>query len=87
MFAQQVRAAHDALVASHANATEVVAIHMDVCREWARVVALAQRCTAVFNCVDVGMYHMALHLHCARSMRPRPHVDPNAPQATRMTWR
>lgn len=44
---------------------------MDACREWYRVVALAQRCTALFNCVDIGVKNPRQpEVDCRHSMKP-----------------
>mgnify|MGYP001063026344 CR=1 FL=1 len=51
----KVEAAKESLQ-RHNIHTEIVALHMDVLKEWPKIVECAQECTVLFNGIDVGDY-------------------------------
>jgi hypothetical protein len=40
----------------HNIRTEIVPLHLDVLKEWPRVVEVAKQCNIIFNGIDVGDY-------------------------------
>jgi molybdopterin/thiamine biosynthesis adenylyltransferase len=52
---KKVDAAKDAIEMHHNLRSHVTTLHGDVTLLWPSIVAIAKKCTVIFNCVDVGL--------------------------------